>query len=72
LHIGREAFGLRALKKSGFERDVGFSGALGSSAGDTVARQDMPELGTPIGFGPRGRMPAVSGMRPQPGTGEPP
>jgi outer membrane protein len=55
LRIDREAFGLRALRKPGFELDVGFSGALGSSARDTVARRDMPELGTLIEFGPRGR-----------------
>lgn len=55
LRIDREAFGLRALKRQGFELDVGFSGALGSAAGDTVARQGMPELGTLIEFGPRGR-----------------
>ena len=56
LRIDREAFGLRAMKRSGFEVDVGFSGALGSRAGDTAARQGMPELGTLVEIGPRARL----------------
>jgi hypothetical protein len=56
LRIDREAFGLRAMKRSGFELDVGFSGALGSRSGDTLARQGMPELGTLVELGPRARM----------------
>ncbi len=55
LRIDRGAFGLRAVKKSGFELDIGFSGSLGSSAKETVARRGMPELGTLVEFGPRGR-----------------
>jgi outer membrane protein len=55
LRIDRGAFGLRAVKRSGFELDIGLSGSLGSSAKDTVARQGMPELGTLVEFGPRGR-----------------
>lgn len=55
LRIDRGAFGLRAVKKSDFELDIGFSGSLGSSAKDTVARRGMPELGTLVEFGPRGR-----------------
>lgn len=55
LRIDREAFGLRAMKTPNFELDVGFSGALGSRAKDTVARQGMPELGTLVEFGPRAR-----------------
>ena len=55
LRIDRGAFGLRAVKKSDFELDVGLSGSLGSSAKDTRARLGMPELGTLVEFGPRGR-----------------
>ena len=55
LRIDRGAFGLRAVKRPDFELDIGFSGSLGSSAQDTVARQGMPELGTLVEFGPRGR-----------------
>lgn len=55
LRIDREAVGLRALKTSDFELDVGFSGSLGSRARDTEARRDMPDLGTLVEFGPRGR-----------------
>jgi MipA family protein len=55
LRIDRGAFELRALKQSGFELDIGFAASLGSSAGDTEARQGMPGLGTLIEFGPRAR-----------------
>lgn len=55
LRIDREAFGLRAIKRPDFELDIGFSGSLGSRAGDTEARRGMPELGTLVEFGPRGR-----------------
>jgi outer membrane scaffolding protein for murein synthesis (MipA/OmpV family) len=55
LRIDREAFGLRAVKTSNFELDIGFSGSLGSRPGDTEARRGMPELGTLVEFGPRAR-----------------
>jgi len=55
LRIDREAFGLRAIKRQDFELDIGFSGSLGSRARDTEARQGMPDLGTLVEFGPRGR-----------------
>lgn len=55
LRIDRGALGLRAVKQAGFELDIGFSGSLGSSAKDTQARRGMPELGTLVEFGPRGR-----------------
>lgn len=55
LRIDRGALGLRAVKRPDFELDIGFSGALGSGAKDSVARQGMPELGTLVEFGPRGR-----------------
>ena len=55
LRIDRGALGLRAVKKSNFELDIGFSGSLGSGANDTQARRGMPELGTLVEFGPRGR-----------------
>jgi outer membrane scaffolding protein for murein synthesis (MipA/OmpV family) len=55
LRIDRGAFGVRALKQSGFELDVGFSGSLGARSKDAPARLGMPELGTLVEFGPRGR-----------------
>ena len=55
LRIDRGAFGLRAVKRSDFELDIGFSGSLGSNAKDSVARSGMPELGTLVEFGPRAR-----------------
>lgn len=56
LRIDREAVGLRAVKRPDFEIDIGFSGALGSRANDTTARQGMPALGTLVEFGPRARL----------------
>jgi len=69
LQIDRGAVGLRAVKQSDFELDVGFSGALGSSAGEAPAREGMPALGTLVEFGPRarwklGRHPARAGLWP--------
>ena len=55
LRIDRGTLGLRAVKKSDFELDIGFSGSLGSHAKDTRARLGMPDLGTLVEFGPRGR-----------------
>jgi hypothetical protein len=55
LRIDREMFGLRAIKTSDFELDVGFSGSIGSRSNDTLSRQGMPDLGTLIELGPRGR-----------------
>jgi hypothetical protein len=55
LRIDRGAFGLRAVKKSDFELDIGFSGSLGARSKDAPARLGMPELGTLVEFGPRGR-----------------
>lgn len=55
LRIDRGDAGLRAIKTEAFELDVGFSGALGSRVGETEERRGMPELGTLVEFGPRGR-----------------
>jgi len=55
LRIDRGALGLRAVKKSDFELDIGFSGSLGSNANEAQARRGMPEVGTLVEFGPRGR-----------------
>lgn len=55
LRIDRGAAGLRAIKTEAFELDIGFSGALGSRVGETEERRGMPELGTLVEFGPRGR-----------------
>ena len=56
LRIDRGAVGLRAVKQSDFELDIGFAGALGSNAGEAAARQGMPVLGTLLEFGPRARL----------------
>lgn len=42
LRIDRGAFGLRAVKKSDFELDIGFSGSLGARSKDSPARLGMP------------------------------
>ena len=55
LRIDRGAFGVRAVKKTDFELDIGFSASLGSNAKDTRARLGMSDLGTLVEFGPRGR-----------------
>jgi outer membrane scaffolding protein for murein synthesis (MipA/OmpV family) len=55
LRIDRGAFGVRAVKKSDFELDIGFSASLGARSKDSPARLGMPELGTLVEFGPRGR-----------------
>jgi outer membrane scaffolding protein for murein synthesis (MipA/OmpV family) len=55
LRIDRGAFGVRAVKRSDFELDIGFSGSLGTRSKDAPARLGMPELGTLVEFGPRGR-----------------
>jgi outer membrane scaffolding protein for murein synthesis (MipA/OmpV family) len=55
LRADRGTVGLRAIKRPGFELDVGFSGSFGSSSNDVEARRGMPDLGTLVEFGPRGR-----------------
>lgn len=50
--VNRNGVGLRALKTSDFELDVGFSGALGSNSNTTPARVGMPNLGALVEFGP--------------------
>lgn len=53
LRADRGGLGVRALKNTTFEVDVGFSGAFGSNSDSIAARQGMPNLGTLIEFGPR-------------------
>jgi len=49
----RGSIGVRALKTTRVEADVGFAASLGSASSDIPARQGMPNLGTLIEFGPR-------------------
>lgn len=51
--IDRNSAGLRAIKTSSWELDLGFSGSLGGGSTAIKARQGMPSLGTLIEAGPR-------------------
>lgn len=53
LRADRGSVGVRALKTSRIELDVGFSASLGSNSSDIAARRGMANLGTMIEFGPR-------------------
>lgn len=53
LRADRETAGLRALKTSNFELDIGVAGSFGARSGEIDARQGMPNLGTLVEFGPR-------------------
>lgn len=53
LRAEQGSLGIRALKTSNLELDVGISGAFGSNSEDNVARQGMPNLGTLVELGPR-------------------
>jgi outer membrane protein len=55
LRADRGTVGLRAIKTPGFELDVGFAGSFGASSNAIEARRGMPDLGTLVQFGPRGR-----------------
>lgn len=55
LRIDRSSLGLRAVRTSSFELDIGASGSFGTSGSGTVARSGMPELGTRVEFGPRAK-----------------
>jgi hypothetical protein len=66
LRIDRGAAGVRAMRREGFELDIGVAGSFGSGGNDTVARAGMPRLGTLVEFGPRGRWE----LGPAPGGGQ--
>lgn len=53
LRADRGSVGVRALRTTRLELDIGFSAALGSRASDVEARRGMPDLGTLVEFGPR-------------------
>ncbi len=53
LRADRNGVGARLVKADSYEFDVGFSAALPANSKDVPARQDMPDLGTLIEFGPR-------------------
>jgi outer membrane scaffolding protein for murein synthesis (MipA/OmpV family) len=53
LRADRGAVGLRAVKTTAFELDVGVAAAFGSNADDSEARRGMPNLGTLVEIGPR-------------------
>lgn len=66
LRVDRSSFGLRAVRTSRFELDIGASGSFGTSGSDTQARRGMQNLGTRVEFGPRGKWqlgPAPGGGR---------
>jgi MipA family protein len=66
LRIDRGGAGVRAVRREGFELDIGVAGSFGSGGNDTVARAGMPRLGTLVEFGPRGRW----DLGPAPGGGQ--
>lgn len=66
LRIDRGAAGVRAIRRDGFELDIGVAGSFGSGGNDTLARAGMPRLGTLVEFGPRGRW----DLGPAPGGGQ--
>jgi MipA family protein len=55
IRADRDTAGVRAIKTSRFELDVGFAGSFGANSNDIDARAGMPDLGTLIEFGPRAK-----------------
>lgn len=53
LRSDRSGIGARLAHTDDYEFDVGFSAALPASSNDVAARQNMPDLGTLLEFGPR-------------------
>lgn len=56
LRADRSGLGARMAHTDDYEFDIGFSASLPASSNDVVARQDMPDLGTLVEFGPRLKM----------------
>jgi outer membrane scaffolding protein for murein synthesis (MipA/OmpV family) len=55
LRAGQSGVGLRAIDLPGFELDVGFAGSFGSNSSNIPVRRGMPNLGSLVEFGPRGK-----------------
>lgn len=53
LRADRDTVGIRAIKTSTFELDIGVAGTFGANSGALDARQGMQELGTLVEVGPR-------------------
>jgi outer membrane scaffolding protein for murein synthesis (MipA/OmpV family) len=53
LRSDRSGIGARLAHTDDYEFDVGFSASLPASSNDVAARQNMPDLGTLLEFGPR-------------------
>lgn len=56
LRADRSGLGARVAHTDDYEFDIGFSASLPASSNDVAARQDMPDLGTLVEFGPRLKM----------------
>jgi len=56
LRADRDGAGLRALRTTAYELDIGVAGSFGSSSETIDARRGMADLGTLIEFGPRLRL----------------
>jgi len=53
LRADRETAGIRAIRNSAFELDIGVAGSFGARSEEIEARRGMRELGTLVEFGPR-------------------
>jgi outer membrane scaffolding protein for murein synthesis (MipA/OmpV family) len=53
LRADRSGVGARLARTEDYEFDVGFAASLPANSNDVAARQNMPDLGTLIEFGPR-------------------
>jgi len=65
IRADRSGVSARMAHTDDYEFDVGFSGALPASSNDVAVRQNMPDLGTLVEFGPRLK---VTLGRPTPGS----
>ena len=69
LRSENNTIGLRALKTSTTEIDIGFAGSFGSHSSDSRVRQGMPDIGTLVEFGPRLKLELGPATLPLAGTG---
>lgn len=53
LRADRSGLGARVAHTDDYEFDIGFSASLPANSNDVAARQNMPDLGTLLEFGPR-------------------
>ena len=70
LRSENNTIGLRALKTSTLELDVGFAGSFGSRANESAVRRGMPDIGTLVEFGPRLKVQLGALTLPLAGTGK--